>query len=408
MIKTKKQLHTKVKANTKPKYKTSTHTHKDESYKLIKKRITRNYVRQYAIDTTQTIINILPKFAKFYNTLTNVQLIALKFYIFYGHVFYTTLFTRIPKGTQREILFPFSFQDNSNLLMCINGSNIYVPTYNSFSIQDIPKYIEYNYKLRIDILNNFDTIYDMKTCPKLTGNEILMRGMGTDNEFKNYKDGDIFTFDNFISTSLDRNIAEYFSKNDSIFVLRGLTNIPFIYMPNTSIYDTNNKDYITHMNSLDIIKCLHEYVLPRNLEFKIDKIDKGFRTDIHHSDYYKNNEIKHSRSFKTLIELLQKKNIIDANTKADADAKADAKANTKADAKADAKADTNATTKIISNSIIEDTLYDTIKIYYCTFIQWKPRQKIIFYDIINNPKYVLDKKSANTWVDNDDYDDYDL
>ena len=392
MIKTKKQLHTKVKANTKPKYKTSIHTHKDESYKLIKKRITRKHIRQYYINNMQTIINILPKFIIFYNKLTNAQIIALKFFKSYGSRFYTTLLTRIPKGTQREILFPFSFQDNSNLLMCINGSNINVPTYNSFSIQDIPKYIEYNYKLRIDILNNFDTIYDMKTCPKLTGNEILMRGMGTDNEFKNYKDGDIFTFDNFISTTLDRDIAEIYSKNDSIFILRGLTNIPFIYMPNTNIYDTNNKDYIKHINSLDIRDCLNEYVLPRNLEFKIDKIDSGFRTYKNFNDInINNNTINTSKQFINLIKLLNKKNIIDTDT--NADTKVDTNANTNADTKVDTKIDT----KTISNSIIENTLYNKLKIYYCTFIQWKPRQKIIFNDIIKNSKYVFDKGSANTW-----------
>ena len=104
----------------------------------------------------------------------------------------------------------------------------------SFDIKDIPNYIKHNYKARIKILNDLDSIYNKPDCPRLSGNEILFRGMNLPKTFKKYKAGDTFIFKNFISTTADRNIAEVFSNGGVLFVLQDLTNIPFLYMPNSN------------------------------------------------------------------------------------------------------------------------------------------------------------------------------
>ena len=83
------------------------------------------------------------------------------------------------------------------------------------------------------------------------------------------KEGETFTFKNFISTTVDRKVAEQFSGSDFIFVMTGLKDIPFLYMPNTKI---SGDDYVKEALDLDLKSDFSEYTLPRNLEFTINKI----------------------------------------------------------------------------------------------------------------------------------------
>lgn len=104
------------------------------------------------------------------------------------------------------------------------------------------KYIEQSYGKRVSILNTLDTVYDHKDCPKLTGNELLFRGMNNIPAIKKLKVGDTYTFKNFISTTLDRQISENFARGDTVFVLTGLKDISFIYMPDSKAFA--DREYI--------------------------------------------------------------------------------------------------------------------------------------------------------------------
>ena len=77
-------------------------------------------------------------------------------------------------------------------------------------------------------------------------------------------------FKNFISTTADRNVSERFSEGDVLFVLQELTNIPFLYMPNSKINKNTGVDYTKTMSKNIPFYDLSEYTLPRNLEFKIN------------------------------------------------------------------------------------------------------------------------------------------
>lgn len=179
----------------------------------------------------------------------------------------------------RDIFFPFSLSEEESFRSDIFGSisiNNEYPMLQSFDIKDIPNYIKNNYKLRIAILNDLDAIYNKPKCPLLTGNEILFRGMRMPDSFKKLKTGDTFTFKNFISTTFDRHIAEFFSDGDSLFIFNNIINIPFLYMPGNKIYADNAKDYTKELGKLTPYSDYSEYTLPRNLEFKIYKIENGF------------------------------------------------------------------------------------------------------------------------------------
>jgi len=49
------------------------------------------------------------------------------------------------------------------------------------------------------------------------------------------------------------------------------------------------------------------------------------------------------------------------------------------------------------NKLIEDKIFPKIKIYYCSFLQWQPRQELIYENLMKDVKYVLDKDALDSW-----------
>ena len=352
----------------------------------IKRKITRKHVRQHEVERVDKIVTLIPKFIKFYNKFTKDELLALKYYKGYGSFFQTELLTNEKKP--REIHFPFYVYDEQSFRRDVYsyGNTIY-PMLKSFDIKDTPNYIENNYRARINILNDLDKIYIKPECPKLSGDEILFRGMNLPASWKKYKEGDSFTFKNFISTSADRNIAERFSSHDSMFILQGMKDIPFLYMPQNKFMDTTPIAYTKEMNKLMPFHDLSEYTLPRHLEFKIDKIEDGFISP-QQARGWSNKSIKNRLNFQKLDKLLSKKGIIE---------------------------NTNVKTKVKDNTVnhkdndsretlIEKALFPHLKIFYCTFTQWKPREPLVYEDIMKDAKYVLDIGALNSWSNT--YDDF--
>ena len=201
---TSKKSKSKKNKSKKSKSKSYKSIHNDIKFKKIKDKISRKEVRKYEIDRVKQITKIIPLFTKFYNKFTNDELIALKYYKVHGSYWQTKFLTNEKKP--REIKFPFHIYEEQSFRHDVFGPNSKkYPMLKSFDIKDIPNYIKHNYQARIKILNDLDSIYNKPDCPRLSGNEILFRGMTLPKTFKKYKAGDTFIFKNFISTTADRN-----------------------------------------------------------------------------------------------------------------------------------------------------------------------------------------------------------
>ena len=357
----------KVKSKLQTSHKLSINTKNRIS--AIRKRITRKDVRKYEVERVGKIINIYPKFVKFYNKLSNDEIIALKYYKGAGSFFQTQLLTNEDKP--REISFPFYIFNEKQFRKDVygEGDKLY-PMLKSFDMKDIPNYIENNYKARIELLNRLDNIYNKPNCPHLTGEEILFRGMTAPPSLKKCKAGDSFLFKNFMSSSADRNIAEMFSAGDTLLIFTGLKDIPFIYMPNSKFIGSGNKNYTKFMGNVEAFGDLSEHTLPRNLEFKIDKIEDALvDPNMTRWNRFGKNTNKYA-TLSSLEKVLKRKGLINSSPEEQQDT-------------------------------IEQTIFSKLKIYYCSFLKWHPRELIKYEDIMEDAKFVLDKDALYTWSQKD-------
>lgn len=395
----KKIVSAKTKSNKSNKSNKST-IKRGKSFKSLNARITRKSQRKFNVERVGKILDILPQFAKFYSKLTPDEIMAVKFYKGYGSFFQSKLLAdyktasdkKAKKGKkgekkQRELSFPFNiFQENSFRQDIFQYGNDLLPFTKSFDIKELPKYIETSYKARITLLNRLDTIYDKPDCPKMTGEEILFRGMGETPDTKNLKVGDTYMFKNFISTTIDRKIAENFSEGQSLFVLMNMKDIPFIYMPNNKMY---TKNFTQFMMNQDPLWDFSEYTLPRNLEFKIEKIDKKPVQ----SEWGGNNI-----SFTKLQQILKKQGYFKTAT----DTTTTTTPTT--DSTTPILPDTNTVINLpVTNpqvnkqTLIEQNIYPMATVYYCTLHNWHPRRPISYEEITKDAKFVLDKNALDSW-----------
>jgi len=359
-------------------------------YRKIKQNISRKDVRKYEVYRVNNIISLIPKFAKFYNKLSNKEIMALKYYKGPGSFWQTQFLTneKIP----REVEFPFNIYDEQSFRNDIygEGKDVY-PMLKSFDIKDIPNYIENNYKARIMLLNILDSIYNKPECPRFTGEEILFRGMTAPPSLLKCKAGDSFLFKNFMSSTFDRNIAERFSNHDVLLIFSDMKNIPFIYMPHDKPNVGSGTEYTKNLKNLNILNDLSECTLPRNLEFKINRIEEGIVSPMQarmnmfgpmnmfgsmNMMQNKGKKGKTIRTFYDLEHVLKLKGLIDSK-----------------EDKTDDK-----------NKLIEDKIFPKIKIYYCSFLQWLPKEELIYENLMKDVKYVLDKAALQSWSDK--YDDF--
>ena len=336
-------------------------------YKHIQKRITHKKYRKFAVKRATTILDILPQFVNFYNKLDSSEIIAIKYYKGPGSYFQSKLLSEHNSSAnskqQRKIHFPFDYSAERMLLKDIVGqkamSLITIPS--SLDIKDIMKYIKKSYSTRITLLNRLDSIYDKPGCPKLEGREILFRGMKQNPELKKLKAGETFTFKNFISTTVDRLVAERFSGSDYVFVLTGMKDIPFLYMPNHKI---GGDDYVKGILDLSIEYDLSEYTLPRNLEFTINKIVEQPITD--------SRITKHNSTMKHILKVLKKKGLINGISGEDVEPQ--------------------------KQEIVENQMFTKAKFVYCTFKTWHPRTPIEVKQVLKNAEFILDNDALQSWI----------
>ncbi len=156
-----------------------------------------------------------------------------------------------------------------------------------------------------------------------------------------------------------------------------MKDVPFIYMPHNKPTVSSGIEYTKSLKTLNILNDLSECTLPRNLEFKINKIEEGIVSPIqarimsHSMNMRKNKTIY---KYNKLENVLKRKGLIDSK-----------------EDKTDDK-----------NKLIEDKIFPKIKIYYCSFLQWQPRQELIYENLMKDVKYVLDKDALDSWSEKND------
>ena len=137
----------------------------------------------------------------------------------------------------------------------------------------------------VEQINILDEIFNDKDIPRLTGNEILFRGtkdhtLTTDKS----KVGDLIVLNSYLSTSTEQTISENFAlswnlkKSKSniccMYILHGLKNVPYIYIP----WMIKKAHSYEKMQVSETAGDEFEYMLPRGLKFNIIKIEnKIFR-----------------------------------------------------------------------------------------------------------------------------------
>ena len=345
-----------------------------KSFRDLDRKITRRPIREFEIDRVNKILNALPKFTKFYNSLSNDEITAIKYYKGFGSYFQSQLLSGYDKNKSEKMRFhiPFDYFEENSLRIDLYGIKInnLIPFTNSLDIKDLSNYINTSYTVRIELLNRLDNIYNRVDCPKLTGDEILFRGMQANNNIKKLKVGDTYLFTNFISTTIDRNIAERFTSarvgNPCLFIFMNLKNIPFIYMPNNKLNE--NTSYLKFMKSRIPFNDLSEYTLPRNLEFQIEKI----------SDKPLSNWPNRKNTFGILEKILKKKGYYNNDA-------------------SNTSMDNNDTSNTEKMDIIDENIFAKATYYYCTFKEWKPRTPIDWNKISSNAEFIIDNNAIETW-----------
>uniref|UniRef100_A0A6C0HLX9 Uncharacterized protein n=1 Tax=viral metagenome TaxID=1070528 RepID=A0A6C0HLX9_9ZZZZ len=383
----------------------SKHTHKTPMYtKLatIKKYIGRNNLRKYQIQRTRKILKIIPLFEKFYKKLSDHEIIALKFYKHIGSRWQTNLLTNTSK--QREIQFPFEIYNDMELREDIIGENAanLIPV-SKTNINDMNTYIKTSLTARITLLNRLENIFNRSDCPKLTGNEILFRGISIFPELKKKKVGDTIKFKNFMSSSIDKNVGEGYADN-TLLVFLGLKNVPFLYMPNAKMYSEYGYKFATFIVDQSITDDLSEFVLPRNLEFKIDAID---------DDYKSYTQYAHRTSFKKILKLLTKKGVLNSVKSLAKNTKLTDTVDKQGDEQGDEQVDANVSSTVKNNknnknnkntnkseNIIKHALFSKMNVYFLSFIKMHKEEPITYNAITHNAKFILDKDALRTWQTN--------
>lgn len=329
-----------------------------------KRTITLKQVRAHDVHRATSILRLMPKIIKFYQKLTPQQIAAVKYYKGPGSFFQSEIIAdyNTTKGKSRELSFPFYKQEDKSFYRDILGQtkmdaiyDIELPAATNFE-----KYIEQSYGKRISILNTLDTVYDNKDCPKLIGNEILFRGMRAIPAIKKLKVGDTYTFKNFISTTIDRQVSENFARGDTIFVLTGLKDIPFIYTPNGKLRDDSN--YVEFIKENMIIRDLSEITLPRNLEFEITSIEQRHLNQ----GWGKANK---QGTIGQLMATLKKRGLE------------------------------------FEKEIVEEGMFPKGTFIFARFKTWHPREQIDFAKIKKDAKFILDTDALETWREKDEEND---
>ena len=268
--------------------KTQTHktqTHKTHNNLNITNNITHTIYKKENVYNIMSMLSKLKTFKMFYKKLNKITIDTINNYKMNDYYYinkYLYNNNSIKDININEDMFN-ELQANKNINKKSNTNTLF--TYNDITISNLPKIIEYyiNNKI-IKQINILDTIFINNDIPKLTDNDILFRGTkGHTQTTLHSKIGDTLIFKNFMSSSTNiSNIVQFTDTNNNnikvsccIYILTKLNNIPYLYIPWASNIFKNK---FTHQKILMAQHDEFEYVLPRNLKFKITNITKGINT----------------------------------------------------------------------------------------------------------------------------------
>jgi hypothetical protein len=285
--------------NTNTKSITNTKTKKTQ------KKPSNHVIKPYNNTTKilQTYDNI-KKFKTFYKTISKIDKQTI---IDYKGTNYISINQYLYNNNKIKELYIEEWPFGNTIKDMFSNNTKELFDYKNIKIENIPKYVElYVNKYIINKINILDKIFTNKEISKLTGNEILYRGTtGNTNTSIKCKIGDTLIFNAFSSTSTNFGTSRQFignlfkNKNKNyvhccLYILYGLKDVPYIYVPSQDIINKNIKSKIS--------KSLYdefEYLLPRNLKFRIKKIDNMIDTQLSYSNPLKfenlNKIIKHTK-----------------------------------------------------------------------------------------------------------------
>ena len=222
----------------------------------------------------KTYTNI-KNFKKFYKNISKIEKDTIIFYKGVGYYHINKYLYNNNKINELNIN-EWDFSDIVNKLYSNNTKHLF--NFKNINIKDLPKYIElYVNNTIIKNITILDKLFINKDMPKLTGNEILFRGTRGDSYTTlKSKIGDTLIFNSFTSSSTNIDVSKGFMANKinknkvicCLYVLNGLKDIPYIYIPFFQIQKKQMKAKISTS-----IGDEFEYLLPRNLKFKIKKIE---------------------------------------------------------------------------------------------------------------------------------------
>ena len=248
-----------------------------------------NKTRFHKYDNTKKVLKTysnIKKFKNFYKNISKIDKETLEDY----------------KGSAYRILNNYLYNHNNIKELQIDEwlfgntiKNLYsnntkqLFNYKNINVEKLPKYVElYINKFIVNKINILDKLFTNKDIPKLTGDELLFRGTsGETNTSTKSKVGDEVIFNSFTSTSTNKDLSRGFingkvGSNNILccfYMLYGLKDIPYIYIPWNIIKNKQMKAPISHSLSDEF-----EYLLPRNLKFKIKKIDNMLDDSVSYSN----------------------------------------------------------------------------------------------------------------------------
>ena len=249
--------------------------------------ITEYFISDIKYDTDKVVkmyLNIT-KFKKFYKNLTIEERNVIDNYKRWG---YENLNRFLYSGYKLDKLI---FPDYMGFFQEDQKPTIpkYILKYMNYKTKDFinkPEFITtFMNKLIINRISEIDKLFTKPHIPKLYGTEFLYRGTnGNIITDENTKIGDELVFKNYTSSTISRSVALNFTNikttniNNAccLFILTGLKNIPYIYLPWFEVYKNKN---IADSHIINADDDEAEYLLPRNLKFKITNITTGLPLD---------------------------------------------------------------------------------------------------------------------------------
>ena len=306
--------------------------------KSITKKRKIDRFRKY--DSTKKVLkthsNII-KFLKFYKNISKIEKDTIQIYKGIAYIGINKYLYNNHKLKELSIN-EWDFNNTIKNLYSNDTKNLF--NFKNINIEKLPEYIElYINNTIIKHITILDKLFINKDIPKLNGKEVLFRGTSGDTyTTSKSKIGDTLIFNSFTSSSTNIDVSKNFINHKinkknvvcCLYVLNGLKDIPYIYIP-WSVHKNQIKEKISSS-----IYDEFEYLLPRNLKFKIKKIETILDDNISYTTQI---------TFAKLNKILKK-----------------TKANTKANTKAKANSDNNILKKINNK----------IKIYHLDFVEHLP------------------------------------